>query len=324
MPLTNSTYEAVMRRYDELRSDMRAELEARTEEIRERIPRIEYLEDLATSVSVDAAKARIADPSFDLDRYREAMREISSEKERLLTEAGYPADYLELQYSCPLCRDTGVFDGARCRCFNRIAAELIYGSEALRDILEAENFDTARFDLYPDSPSDPDTGETPRDTALDAFREVHSLAANIRKTPFNVYITGNTGVGKTFLSHAAAKTAADLGCSVLIFSSPELFDVLGDEAFGKSRGEGIRKLVSDCDLLVIDDLGTEVGSSFVSSELFRIVNSRLDGGKSTVISSNLGIRELSSKYSERISSRILSRYKYIRLLGNDIRISGIG
>ena len=137
----------------------------------------------------------------------------------------------------------------------------------------------------------------------------------------NLYIYGNTGVGKTFLSHCISKEAIDRGLSVLYFSSGEFFDILAGQTFDrKNRGSVVKDLISSCDLLVIDDLGTELTNSFSASSLFRVINDRIVNHKSTIISTNLSLREISEKYSERILSRITSEYIVLKLTGEDIRI----
>ena len=139
MPLTNAQYDAVMRRYDEIREMHRHELLAREEEIGKAVPVIKELDAEAGRLSLKAARLRIADPSADLTAYRRDMQLISRKREAALLSHGYPADYLEMQYDCPLCRDTGYVDGVRCSCFKKAADELLYRDYRLGDILKEEN-----------------------------------------------------------------------------------------------------------------------------------------------------------------------------------------
>ena len=124
MPLQNSQYDTLMRRYEEIRETHRHELLSREAEIAEKIPGITALDDRAAAASIAAAKRRIISPDADLSSYEEEMHKISEERTRLLTGHGYPADYLEMQYDCPLCRDTGFIDGARCACFKKASIDL--------------------------------------------------------------------------------------------------------------------------------------------------------------------------------------------------------
>ena len=320
MALKNSDYEAVMRYYDGIRERHLRERDQRAAEVISKIPRIGLLDDEIAAKSLEAARMRIADPDADLSAYQAEMKRVRDEKTALLEARGYPGDYLDVTYDCPVCRDTGYAGGHRCKCFDRAAAEIVYGGGALRDVLKRENFDRFSFDVYSDKMTDEGMKMTPRESAEKAFAAAKELAAGITDGA-SLYICGNTGVGKTFLAHCIADEALRSGCSVLFFSSPDLFDLLADSAFSRSDRENTgRGLIESCDLLIIDDLGTELMNAFVGSELFRIVNGRAASGRSTVISSNLSLGELSSKYSERVFSRITSHYTIIKLTGSDIRI----
>jgi DNA replication protein DnaC len=136
----------------------------------------------------------------------------------------------------------------------------------------------------------------------------------------NLYICGNTGVGKTFLSHCISKEAIDRGLSVLYFSSGEFFDILVGQTFDrKNRGNVVKDLISSCDLLVIDDLGTEFYSPYTASLFYNIINSRLLSRRPTVINTNLTFDELEKRYSARITSRFIGSYDMKKFIGNDIR-----
>ena len=267
MPLRNSQYDTLMRRYEEIRETHRHELLSREAEIAEKIPGITALDDRAAAASIAAAKRRIASPEADLASYEAEMQEITRERSRLLTDHGYPADYLEMRYDCPLCRDTGFIDGARCACFKK------------------------------------------------------HFIANAGRPDNNLYIYGNTGVGKTFLTHCIAREMLDRSYSSLYFSARDFFDLLADATFGRDgRNSTHSQMIIDCDFLTIDDLGTEVTSSFAASQLFHVLNERIAKNRSTIISTNMTPEEFSAVYSQRIYSRLLSHYKFIKLVGTDIRI----
>ncbi len=321
MALKNSEYDAVMRRYDEIREKHLHIQEERTASVSAEIPEIEEIDKAAAELSFDAAKMRIKNPDADLSGYREALRENAGKKAALLVKAGYPADYLELTYDCGCCRDTGYVDGKRCSCFDRIASEILYGSGALSGDGEGSGLARFSFDLYSDTIIDETTGKTPREIARGAFSAAKEMLGAIGKADSSLYIYGNTGVGKTFLSRCIAEEAAGKGKTVLYFSAGDFFELLADAAFSqKERGDAGPRLVRECDLLIVDDLGTEMPTAFTASALFRMINFRLENNRSTIISSNLSLKELSEKYSERIFSRITSGYRIIRLTGSDIRI----
>ncbi|MCH4039539.1 MAG: ATP-binding protein [Lachnospiraceae bacterium] len=319
MALGNSQYDAVMRRYDEIRERHRHEQSDRIEEISRVIPEIKQLNDEAADASLAAARARITNKSANLDQYHAEMSRITERRASLLRTHGYPADYLDMHYDCPVCHDTGLVDGKHCACFRKIAAEIVYGKYSLGKILETENFEHFSFAYYSDTIRDDSTGRTARELAERAYQAAKALVPAIGTDGSSLYIFGTAGTGKTFLTHCIAKEAIDAGNSVLYFSAGDFFNVLADSAFRHGENSGAR-LISDCDLLVIDDLGTEVNNSFVSSSLFRVVNERITRAKSTIISTNLSLTDLSEKYSVRVSSRITSNYKIIKLIGTDIRI----
>ena len=178
MALDNVQYDAVMRRYDAIRGRKMRERDLRREEVLVRLPELGRYEAQVAEASLDAARKRISDPQADLSDYAAAVEEIARKREALLTGAGYPADYLELQYECPVCRDTGYVDGARCSCFGRIAAEILYGRSGLGEILKKENFAHFSFNWYSDTIRDEATGLTAYEHARAGFDAAMELARN--------------------------------------------------------------------------------------------------------------------------------------------------
>ena len=321
MPLRNSQYDTLMRRYEEIREAHRHELLDREAEIAEKIPGIAALDARAAAASIAAARRRISSPDADLSSYETEMREISAERDRLLTEHGYPADYLEMRYDCPLCRDTGFVDGVRCTCFKKAAIDLLYSEYSISHVLEKENFRNFSFDWYSDTIQNELTGRTERQTARDAVLMAKHFIANAGRPDNNLYIYGNTGVGKTFLTHCIAREMLDRSYSSLYFSARDFFDLLADATFGRDgRNSTHSQMILDCDFLTIDDLGTEVTSSFAASQLFHVLNERISKNRSTIISTNMTPEEFSAVYTQRLYSRLLSHYKFIKLVGTDIRI----
>ncbi len=321
MPLRNSQYDKLMRRYEEIRETHRHELLAREAEIAVRIPEIRALDDRAAAASVEAAKKRVFSPDADLTSYGEEMKRISDERVRLLSGHGYPTDYLSMQYDCPICRDTGYVDGVRCACFKRAAIDLLYNEYSIGDVLEKENFRNFSFDWYSDTIQNELTGKTARQTAQDAVIRARYFIAHAGWPDNNLYIYGNTGVGKTFLTHCIAKEMLDRSHSALYFSAREFFDLLADATFGREgRNSSHLQMILDSDFLTIDDLGTEATNSFSASLLFHVLNERIAKNRSTIISTNMTPEEFSAAYSQRIYSRLLSHYTFIKLVGTDIRV----
>ena len=321
MPLTNAQYDAVMRRYDEIREMHRHELLSREEEIGKAVPVIKELDADAGRLSLKAARRRIADPSADLTAYRRDMQLISRKREAALLSHGYPADYLEMQYDCPLCRDTGYVDGVRCSCFKKAADELLYRDYRLGDILKEENFGHFSLGYYSEDIIDSSTGKSSLELARAALAAAMRFPDNIGKPGNNLFLYGNAGVGKTFLSHCIAAEVLNRSCSALYFSAKDLFDLLADAAFERNgRNSDSARAIYECDCLTIDDLGTETVNSFSLPQLFYIINERIISSRSTIISTNLMLDQFAEMYTERIFSRITSSYTIVKLIGQDIRM----
>ena len=191
MPLNNAQYEELMRTYDEIRERHRHELEARTEEIAAKIPGIALLNDRIGSASLEAAKKRILDPKADLSAFYKELEEIADQRIALLQEHGYPGDYLNPTYDCPLCHDTGLVDGKRCSCFRKKEAALLYKDSKAADLLEKENFRHFSFDWYSDTIKSEATGRSARETAEDAVKKARLFLSRIGEEDNNLFISKN-------------------------------------------------------------------------------------------------------------------------------------
>ena len=187
--------------------------------------------------------------------------------------------------------------------------------------MEKENFGTFSYAYYSDSDRNPATGLTSLETIRNAVAECHNFIDDFDNKPKNLFLYGETGVGKTFLSNCVAKELLDKSYSVIYFTAFQLFDILSKGVFDKDADAiAAHQNIFDCDLLIIDDLGTELSNSFTTSQLFLCVNERILRHKSTIISTNLSMNQIADIYSERTLSRILSSYTTIKLFGDDIRI----
>lgn len=320
MALSNAQYDAIMRIYHERQLAARRAQEDRISEVEARFPRLSELSSEAADLSLKKARAKILGDSsadFDLDA---AMQAIADERRAILAEGGYPEDYLEPQYSCPICSDTGYVDGQKCSCFKQAEIDYLYAGSHTGEALEEESF--ARFNASFYSEDIVDTnGVSSRQNALRAKETAEAFVRRFDSEFQNLCIYGETGVGKTFLSHCIAGELIKRGKHVVYLTAYELFELLAADAFARNREDGdSSEHIFDCDLLIIDDLGTELTNSFVSSQLFVCINERILKKKATILSTNLGPGEFAKTYSERTFSRIMSHYTLIRLFGKDIRI----
>ena len=324
MPLQNFQYDTIMREYSRRQAQNHRILEEHTAEAYGKIPRLKEIDDEVATLSADKVRRLLNGEEKGTSDLKAAIQELSDERITLLVANGFPGDYLEMPYTCPDCQDTGYIGSRKCTCFKKAEIELLYAQSNLNEILEKENFDSFSFDYYSATIKNEATGLSALETARRAYDTARNFVDDFDKRAQNLFLYGSTGVGKTFLSHCIASELLKTAHCVLYFSAFDLFDRLAQTAFSrKSETDPGDDFILDCDLLIIDDLGTELTNSFVSSQLFLCINERISRRKSTIISTNLKLEDFSATYSERTFSRIASNYQMLKLIGKDIRIQKI-
>ena len=321
MALSNSQYDFILRTYEQKQQKTRTELDKRYAEVHQRIPEYQKIQHEISELSVRQARKLLEGDNTALQTLKDEIKLLSQKATALLVSNGFSADYLEPIYHCPDCKDTGYINNQKCHCFQRAVIDLLYTQSNLKGLLQKENFDHFSFDYYSANHMDPNTGTT----SLANIQKAHAVAKNFvdtfGKEFHNLFLYGDTGVGKTFLSNCIAKELIDRSFSVIYFSSFEFFDTLAKSKFERDAdADEMNEHIFNCDLLIIDDLGTELANSFTVSQLFLCLNERLLRGKSTIISTNLTLDSLVDIYSERTFSRITSNYTMLKLTGDDIRI----
>lgn len=322
MALSNSQYDELMRTYEQRQSDNEYNLRLRYKEVYSCVPALKEIDDTISSLSIEKAKRLIEGDDSALSSFKTDIAELVKKKHILLKKNHFPEDYLELHYTCPDCRDTGYQGRQKCHCFKKAVIDLLYTQSNLQGILEQENFSACSLAYYSENHIDPLTGRSSKEAMLTALEACHEFVDTFSETFRNILLYGDTGVGKTFLSHCIAKELLSGSYSVIYFSASRLFDILAKETFGKKSSveDDTHTHIYDCDLLIIDDLGSELPNTFTVSQLFTVLNERILRKKSTIISTNLALEDIKSIYSERIFSRISSSYTMLRLTGDDIRI----
>lgn len=320
MGLSNAQYDAIIRGYQERRRRHAKELADRIQTIYESNPAIRENDEKRSENAIKLAKDRIFNdtPSEDLVKEREALLLTRA---RLLKEAGLSEADFQPEYTCPDCRDTGFTNGQKCHCFLKQERALLYENSHMDAVLSRENFSTLRYDLY---------DRTPKGSSKSVFDEMRGIIESLRvfvetfpENGKNLLFYGPPGTGKTFLTNCIAKALMDRGYSVVYFSAISLFEQISRVRFGrddKTADPSELLPLYESDLLIIDDLGTELTNSFVQSELFHVVNERILRKKSTIISTNMNLSSLAEHYSERTASRIVSFYDAIQLTGEDLRV----
>lgn len=314
MALTNAQFEKILHRYDITRLKNRHLSEERRNYVYKNVTGYKELDDSTVTVSMDIAAKRMAGEEASIEELHALLEDLKSMKRNLLKGAGLPEDYLDPIYDCPDCKDTGYIKSTKCHCLKQQIIEILYEQSNIRDFLEENNFSKIRYDLH--------EGE-----GLDAFRHAVMVSRDfIDRFDFetkNLLFYGNVGTGKSFLSGCIAKEILDKGHSVIYFSSSALFDALARETFESKSKEDLYNFydyIYNCDLLIVDDLGTEMANSFVSNQLFSFINERNLRKKSTIISTNLSLEQIRDRYSDRVFSRIISTYTACKLCGKDVRI----
>ena len=296
----------------------------RREEARAKSAEIAALLDERQKLFYSGMRGAFASP----EKAKQISRNMKTEMERLnqklraaLVQNGLPEDYLQPVYRCAICKDTGYVDGKKCHCFQKAAIDYLYTQSNLQEILDRENFNTCSLEYYSSNHIDRLTGRSSLEAMKTALKTCHEFVDTFSTDFRNILMYGDTGVGKTFLSHCIAKELLEQSYSVIYFTASQLFDILAKYTFEKDADAGLaHDHVLDCDLLIIDDLGTEFANSFTTSQLFICLNERILRKKSTLISTNLALEDIRNIYSERIFSRITSTYTVLRMTGDDIRI----
>ncbi len=327
MALSNNQYAKIMHDYEERQNATRLLRDERLNEIIQKIPEYKILEDEAINASMKYARSALLDNAElsdqSLDELRAKIDLISRQKVLLLEKNGYPGNYLNPVYTCPDCRDTGYIGSTKCHCFKQAIVDLLYSQSNIKEILKQENFKHFSLDLFDRNDIDPISNVSSYDLMADALKKAKEFVRKFPDSHQNLFFSGKAGLGKTFLTHCIADELLKRGFTVLYLSAPELFDVLRKEIVSKKDEQNSTELgryVFNCDLLIIDDLGSETTTEFTVSELNTCINERLLGGHSTIISSNLDPNEIRETYGERNFSRIAGLYTFCRFYGTDLRL----
>ncbi len=326
MGISANQYGSIMDQYDRTRMKNQRILDQRTEALHKEIPELEELQGQIIQLSFQQARNELLQPEqaqSTAARYARHMQALFEKKQALLEEHGYPKDYLSPVYTCPDCHDTGYIDGRPCHCLTKAQADFLYANANLSDILLEENFDTFDSEYYDDTTVNDNLSLTPKEN-INKLKDIClDFIKHFDDAYDNLIFYGPTGVGKTFLTHCIAKELLDTGHTVVYLTSLQLFDILEKGRFGKDEeSEQIRTKTDyliHSDLLIIDDLGTELTNSFTISELYHFIEERHLQQKSTILSTNLTFQELLNRYGERIFSRFTGYYHFCMIIGDDIR-----
>ncbi len=321
MALTQTQYRDIMDDYEKVRRRNYAKMQSRLDQVYQTVPAIKEIDDTIASESLAVAREMIFHPDLDKKTLlHERVKGLIEKKRDLLIKNRYPADYLDPIYRCSYCKDTGYVDSQKCFCFEQKMLDIIYSQSNLMGAVKEHNFTTFKMDYYSDQASP--GRKSPRENMKQVLDVCLDYIRNFKNAPDrNLLIHGNPGVGKTFLTTCIANELMKAGHSVIYLTSYQLFEQLADYKFRReNQNADTLPNILNADLLIIDDLGTEMNNAFINSELFLCINERILNKKSTIISTNFNLKQLNQVYTERISSRLIQFYTILHIYGEDIRV----
>lgn len=324
--MINKYIHEILRDYENKRDKAKASRQKRVQEVYDKIPSIKKIDKELHKTGIAISKALINgvdDPQKKIDDFKLKLEELKRERAILLTENNIPLHYLDINYYCDKCNDTGFLpSGQKCKCFKQQLITRAYDMSNLSNVLEKENFKYFNLDLFS---SEAFEGEsiTPKENMMNILNVCEGFVFNFDEdNEENLLFYGETGLGKTFLTNCIAKSLLDKGKIVIYQTSFKLLEILEDLRFRSSKDSNNKEkynLLFEADLLIIDDLGTEMTNTFTNSEIFNIINSRLLSNKKTIVSTNLSPKEMMDRYDDRIFSRLFSRFTVLHFFGKDLR-----
>lgn len=332
--MDNSLLKQVLKEYDEKRTRAILEAERRKKELMKINPRLQEIEKELSTNSIQASKAILVADSKEkaslLANLKKKNNSLIKEKNDFIKNLSKENNYLNPHFECKLCKDTGYVqkDGkiSMCSCLKQRIFDIAYNKSNMGN-LERENFSSFNIRVFSDKPNKElyKSDLSPRENMQIIREKVKSFIENFdNPEEKNLIFTGNTGVGKTFLTNCIANEMLQLGKTVLYQTAPVMFDEINDAKFGREHARfDLYDNILNVDLLIIDDLGTEKITDSKITELFTIINTRLLNQNhkitKTIISTNLNVDELFKTYTTRIGSRLAGNYRFLRFFGDDLR-----
>ena len=301
-------------------ADAQSRYNQRLQEAYQRAPRLREIDKqlrLYMSLAAKTVFSEGGDPQATMDRIKQTNLALQQERKNIL-EQNFRPGFLEEEVVCPHCDGNGYLGSSMCSCLERLCRQ--EQKKALYQLTQGvEQFDAFRLDYYPDT-VDRKIGASPRALMQVNFQTAQKYAREFASGCGHLLFSGNTGLGKTFLSACIANTVADKGYRIAYESAPALFAKLETNRFNPDATSKAQCSVYEtCDLLIVDDLGTEMPGNFVTAALYALLNERLLSGKCMLISTNLNIQEIAKRYSPQIASRLQGEFTNMPFMGQDIR-----
>ncbi len=321
MAYSSDVVRRARRRLEQAKAIRESENQQHLQEAYARVPRIKEIDILlrrSMALAAQAVFTQGGDAKLAMEQVKEANLALQQER-KALAQDYFEEGYLDDSPICELCGGTGYMGSQMCECLQELCRQ-----EQKKEISllasNDERFEKFRLDYYSQQ-IDPNYGASPRTIMEHNFNICRKYAASFGENSGNLLFVGGTGLGKTFLSACIARSAADKGYSVAYESAPHLFSKLEKDRFNPDENSHAEvERLSHCDLLILDDLGTELPGNFVTAALYALVNDRLLAGKAMVISTNLNIDEIARRYSPQIGSRLQGSFQRLTFVGEDIRV----
>ena len=312
-------YDKAMATLKERRGEAHAKAAILRDRMRREVPRVCEIEQAMAASSAKVVQAILNQGNIEqqVEKIKAENLMLQQELATILRAHGADSDNFEPQYTCPMCEDTGFVGGGRCACLDQLMRE--FSCVALSEVsaMRPTSFDELSLDYY-SSRADSRTGIAPRTQMRQVIDFCRAYAENFDGRDDSLLLRGPTGVGKTHLSLAIAGVVLSKGYSVVYGPVQQLLHRIEREHFGRTDGN-TEDVLLDCDLLILDDIGTEFTSPFYTSALYNVINGRLMAEKPTIISTNLNQKELTDRYGEQIASRVTGLFEPLVCVGKDIR-----
>lgn len=316
---------SILIEYEKKRDDALYKQQNRKQEVYSKVPQIKDIDIEIKQTSIALSKCIIENPinyQEVTNKLKSKIEKLKREKAILLTENNIPLEYLNINYTCNKCQDTGYLNnGKKCSCFKQELINRAYGMSNLENVLKKENFSNFDINIFSDKNMEEEE-KSPRENMMNILNISEGFVINFEKeNRENLLFYGQTGLGKTFMANCIAKSLLDKGYIVIYQTAFKIMDIISNHKFNRynSSGEDEYNLLFTADLLIIDDLGTEFTNSFTNTEIFNIVNTRLLEGKKMIISTNLSPKEFADTYTDRTFSRIFSNFIPLKFYGDDLR-----
>lgn len=291
--------------------------------IYEKYPRLKEIDKELKNAGSHMLKETLRRRGEDRDKlvkeFKEHYANLEREKQSILDNAGISQDMLKPKFRCRLCEDTGIYKDKECKCMKKRRIEKMYTLSNIHENMKEQNFEKFDSSLFSKEPIL--NGVSQYDRILEISDTCREGIAGMEKTPFYALFMGGVGLGKTFLCSCLAKFAMEMGYSVVYATAYDIADVLVKVKFNRATGEDYETLdlINSCDLLIVDDLGTEGINSATNTEIFTVINNRLLNKKSLIISTNLSLKDINRIYGERVFSRFMGGFKMCQFIGRDLR-----